>query len=106
MQLLFLVPVNNRLHPKELVVFMYESAVFRCRSEKDVVWKFNGRKLPEFLYSERQFGSARKYVDLVINEALSHHDGVYSCHGEGNYHHYFVDEAKLVVVGEVIVVSY
>ena len=65
-----------------------------------MTWKFNGGKLPEFVYSKRLHGPNKKYVELIINEAEHIHQGLYSCHGEGNYRHYFVDDAELVVVGK------
>lgn len=81
-----------------------DNVEFLCVSEFPAKWNHNGIALPINTGTGRISGARKrtKLVYLKIASVTEDNSGIYECHGQGAFHFYFVNEAKLSVYSKVL----
>ena len=86
---------KKKVLPQYQKVDIGKTAEFRCYSDKNVKWLFNGADLP----SNAKTGSlSRKSTHWVrLENVIESNAGLYICHGEDLEKIYFESEGELIV---------
>ena len=90
-----LAKIKNKVLPQYQNVDIGKTAEFRCYSDNNVKWLFNGADLP----SNAKTGSLRRKSThwIKLENVVESNAGLYICDGEDHEKIYFESEGELIL---------
>jgi len=93
-----LVRGDLRVHPHFMIIEPGANASYVCKSRTvDVMWTFNGEKLPNNTFTEREYILGFHYLYLEIAGVKLENDGSYECYGHDEDYFRFKGVVSLTV---------